>query len=208
MTDQNNTYKRDLIIQAGMQAIPYVGGSLSTLYFGTKQEKRFKRLETFYDELKSDIEKIRDDIPPLEEQDSEAFEAILEEINEKVERETKKEKIELIKGYFLSTLQNPITDDFDERKYFLDILSEMTMLECEVLRDIFIRASPIKIRTINKPQIDQYAIYGAINKLRSYGFLETRRGSFQFNGQQDEYLDDLVFMSKFGKKFITYVKIA
>ena len=40
--------QRDLVIQAGMQAIPYVGSSLATLYFGRKQDLRFKRLETFY----------------------------------------------------------------------------------------------------------------------------------------------------------------
>lgn len=40
--------KRDLVIQAGIQAIPHVGSALATLYFGRKQELRFKRLETFY----------------------------------------------------------------------------------------------------------------------------------------------------------------
>lgn len=39
---------KDIVIEAIIQTIPYVGGALSTLYFGHKQEKRFKRLETFY----------------------------------------------------------------------------------------------------------------------------------------------------------------
>ena len=32
----NGAEKRELVLQAGMQAIPYVGGPLATLYFGAK----------------------------------------------------------------------------------------------------------------------------------------------------------------------------
>lgn len=37
--------KLELVINAGLQAIPYVGGPLATLYFGYKQEQRFQRVE-------------------------------------------------------------------------------------------------------------------------------------------------------------------
>lgn len=50
---------RDLVIQAGIQAIPHVGGSLATLYFGLKQEFRFQRLETFYKEVASEIQTLK-----------------------------------------------------------------------------------------------------------------------------------------------------
>ncbi len=56
---------RDLVIESGMQAIPMVGGSLATLYFGYKQEKRFKRLETFYKELNGEIDAIKDKLPNI-----------------------------------------------------------------------------------------------------------------------------------------------
>ena len=53
--DLKGAEKRDLAIQTGLQLIPYVGGSLCTLYFGTKQEKRFKRIESFYRELAEEL---------------------------------------------------------------------------------------------------------------------------------------------------------
>ena len=98
--------------------------------------------------------------------------------------------------------------DFDERKYFLNVLTEMSVLECDILDFLYKQSQPTQIRSISKLDTDPYAIYGSINKLRSYGFIESRRGSYMMNGKQDEHLDDIVFVSGFGKKFIKYVKNA
>ncbi len=54
--------KRELVIQAGMQVIPYVGSSLATLYYGRKQEIRFKRLEIFCKEFAEEISDLKDKI--------------------------------------------------------------------------------------------------------------------------------------------------
>lgn len=200
--------KRDLIIQAGIEAIPYVGGSLSTLYFGAKQEKRFERLETFYAEIKEEIEKIQDSTISIDRQNAEDLGNLIEDLNEKVEQESKEQKITYLKNVLINTLKNTLTDDFDQRKHYLDTLSSMSLLECEILSFLVNQQQPVQIKKINKPGVSQYAIYGAISKIRSYGYLESRRGSFQMNGQQDECLDDLVFVSDFGKQFCQYVKIA
>lgn len=53
---ERDSLNKEVILEALMQALPYVGGSLATLYFGHKQEKRFKRLEKFYEELKEEDE--------------------------------------------------------------------------------------------------------------------------------------------------------
>jgi len=58
----NNKENTRLGIQAAIQAIPYVGSSIATLYFGYKQEIRFKRLETFYKSISNEIEGIKDKI--------------------------------------------------------------------------------------------------------------------------------------------------
>lgn len=203
----NENPNRDLILQAGLQAIPYLGSSLSTLYFGAKQEKRFERLETFYRKIKEEIESREGTAWNITEHNQEDLINLIEQINEKVEVETREKKLCYLKNFFVNTLQKPIKNDFDERKYFLDILASMSLLECKLLAELFKLQNKCQIKQINKPEIDQYAILGAINKLRSYGFLESRRGSYQFNGQQDENLDDMVFISSFGAKFCNYVKI-
>lgn len=193
--------KRDLIIQAGMQAIPYIGGTLSTIYFGAKQERRFKRLESFYAELASEVAAIRNQMASIEIHDQVALGAILEELNEKVEKEPTMEKREFFKNYFKNTLKKPITTDFDERKYFLETLVAMSLLECELLAFISTQAGSIQVGNIQKPDTDQYAIVGAIGRLKSYGFLMSSQGSFVVGGGQDNALQEQVRVSGFGKEF-------
>lgn len=193
--------KRDMMLQSGIQAIPYVGGSLSTLYFGAKQERRFKRLESFYAELASEISAISDQIASIDKQNAEALAAILENLHEKVEEEPSQEKRQFFKNYFKNTLRHPITKDFDKRKYFLDTLSEMTFLECEILSFLCTQSDPTSVGEIQKPNTEQYAIVGTINRLKSYGFLMAFQGSFTIGGGQDNALKERVQVSTFGIEF-------
>ncbi|MBU1339337.1 MAG: hypothetical protein KKD56_09735 [Acidobacteria bacterium] len=193
--------KRDLVIQAGMQAIPYVGGSLSTIYFGTKQEKRFKRIETFYAELASEVKKIRDQFAPIDQQNSDALGAILEELNERVEKEPTAEKRQFFKNYFKSTLRKPVTTDFDKRKHFLQTLADMSLLECEMLSILSTQQGPVMVGSIEKSGTNQYAIVGAISRLKSYGFIMSSQGSFAIGGGQDNTLQEKVQISGFGREF-------
>jgi hypothetical protein len=42
MNDKLTTKEKiEIAIQSGLELIPYVGGALSSVYFATKQEKRF-----------------------------------------------------------------------------------------------------------------------------------------------------------------------
>jgi hypothetical protein len=174
---------RDSIIQAGIQIIPLIGSPLASIYFGIKQERRFKRLENFYLELHQEIKGLEEKLAPLEEHDEEALIAIIEEIHEKVEREHVREKINFFKTYFKNTLYLPVKENnFDERRFFLDTLASMTFLESKVLAFLFSQNQLIRIGSIRINNIDQYAIVGAINRLRSYGFLITAQGAFALGG--------------------------
>lgn len=196
--------KRDLVIQAGMQAIPYVGGSLAAIYFGTKQERRFKRLESFYQELAEEIKTMSDQVASVDQQNKTSLEALIENLHEKVETEPTAEKRQFFKNYFKNTLRYPVTADFDKRKYFLDTLGEMTLLECEILAFLKNQAGPTAVGSISKPETDQYAIVGAIGRLKSYGFLMAFQGSITVGGRADNALDERVQVSSFGKEFCEF----
>lgn len=183
-----------------MQLIPYVGGSLATLYFGAKQEKRFSRLESFYNELAEEIQKMSESVASLEQQNPIALEAIIDSLHEKVETEPILEKREFFKNYYKNTLKKPVVNNFDERKFFLDSLAEMTLLECELLA--FIRSTPnILVGDIQKPGVDQYAIVGAIGKLKSRGFLIALQRTVFGGGGADNSLHEMVSISTFGRSF-------
>lgn len=196
---------KDIIIEAGLNAIPYVGGSLATLYYGTKNEKRFKRLENFYRDIKEELDKNPIDNSGFSNNKEEELENIITDLNDRVERETREEKRKYLKNFFISTIENQISNDFDERKTFLEVLDKMSVMECHLLSFVSKERKPVQIRNLTGADI--YVIYGAVNKLISYGFLETRRGSFMMNGAQDEKLDDLIFTSTYGKRFIEYIKM-
>lgn len=195
--------QRDLAIQACMQLIPQVGGALSTLYFGHKQEIRLKRVESCYAELVQEVESLKDRIAPFEEHDRGALVAIIEEFNEKVEREQVGEKVEFLKSYFKNTLMHPVTkNNYDKRRFFLDVLSSMTMLECEVLGILSGKRGVRRVSSIRVGEADTFEIVGAVGRLKGYGFLQSCQ---TLNTMEKEVrvrdLYEMVHISDFGVEF-------
>ena len=193
-------------VQSAIQAIPYVGSSIATLYFGYKQEIRFKRLENFYKELAIEIEGIKEKIISINRQDKDSFLFIMEELNERIEKEYRLEKIIFFKNYFKNTLKDPVTKiNFDERQYFLNILESMTLLESSILKFLInIENVPTEIMNIEFNGTDQYVIIGAVEKLKSYGFLESQTISVMIGTGQDNRLREKVRLSDFGIKFYKF----
>lgn len=213
MSDLNNSEtltvkeKFGIVVQAGLQLIPYgIGASLSSLYFSTKQEKRFKRLEYFYKKLAKDVKAIRGEdlaginekIKSLDEKDRESFAAIIEEINEKIEREHIEKKIEFFKNFFINNIIEPVkSDNFDESRFFIDTLASMTLLECELLGFIFKQNHSVEVISLQRDAVDKYAIVGAVTRLINYGFLE----SSEIRYTAENPLNDLVRVTSFGTRF-------
>ena len=197
--------KRETVIKAGMNLIPYVGGSLATLYFDEKQEKRFERLEQFYQEIKKELDEKPIDSSKFSDHNKEELENLIEDIHNRVELETREKKKRLFRNFFIQTIERPVNCDFDKRKTFLSILDSLSELECELLA--FLAKQTVQVQIRNLTGADIYVLFSGVNKLISYGFLETRRGSYTMNGTQDENLDNFVFLSNNGKEFVEYVKI-
>ena len=99
----NKSIDEDTIIEAAVQAIPYVGAPLATLYFGNKQEKRFRRLEKFYEELKEEMSKTPNVYKDITHHNADELSAIIEELNEKVESE----HLEFKRKIFKNILRRP-----------------------------------------------------------------------------------------------------
>lgn len=205
MSDKQATqFRRDLVIQAGMQLIPYVGAPMAALYFGAKQERRFERLENFYSELALEIAEMQESIKAVEDQDAATFEAILESLHEKIETEPTREKMQFFKNYFKNTLRAPVNGNYDERRCFLEFLSDMSMLECEVLAFIEARAGQVLAGSIQKASVDQYAIVGAIGRLKVKGFLIATQQALSIGKSMDNSLQEQVQVSPYGARFCKF----
>lgn len=196
----DKTVDRDTIIEAVVQAIPYVGAPLATLYFGNKQEKRFRRLEKFYQELKEEMSKSPNVYKDITQHNPEELSAIIEELNEKVESEHLEFKRKLYKTYFKKTMIQPVYGNFDERKLFLDILSAVTPLQIEIIVFLATQSSAVTSNTISKPGVEQAVILGSLAQLKNYGLIESTVNSIVVGGLNGS-INENVTLSKFGIKF-------
>lgn len=197
---EEDKFDKDLIIEALVQSIPYVGSALSTLYYGNKQEKRFKRLEKFYIELKDEIKSIGSKFPDISSHNPQELSAILEELNEKVETEHIEIKRKLYKDYFIKTMIHPVNGNFDERKLFLDILGALTPLQIELIIFLSQQSGAIIGSNINKPGIDKALIEGSIAQLKTYGLVVGALNSIVIGGRGNGIHENIV-LSQFGRKF-------
>lgn len=183
---------------------PDVGSSLATLYFSTKQEKRFKRIESFYAELAEEVRDLQERLAPVESHDQEKLASLIEDLNDRVEREHLELKRRYFKNFMRNTLLTPTNNNYDERKYFLDALSALSLLECEMLAFLKQKAGMVEVRTIQKPGTPQYAIVGAIGRLSTYGFVRTVQLSMTIGGGADNALAQGVELSDYGVRFVRF----
>lgn len=204
----NSREKIEIAIQSGLQLVPYVGGALSSVYFETKNEKRFKRIESFYEELSQKIEQSEIRLPSIDQHNSDELVALFEILNEKIEREHTQQKREYFKSFTLNTLGSPLNGNFDKKRFFLETLDQMSLLECEILSFLYSKQqqgnAQITVGSISKPGVEQYAIVGAIGRLKTYGFLSASTNSITIGGGDDNALQENVSLTTFGNNFVNY----
>lgn len=203
--DDGLTKKQKLenTIEAGLQLIPYIGSTLATLYFDRKQQREFNRIMKFYKDLSNELKGLKEKIS-LKNQDEGILVVLIEKINGKVEKEVLEEKIKYFKNYFKNILLYPVKDDYDEKSFFLESLSSMSLLEIEILKFLDSQNDFVQVGSIQKQGVEQYAILGVIGRLHNLGFLQSASKGMSIGGGSDNYLKELVRLSPFGRKFIEF----
>ena len=156
--------KLELVVNAGLQAIPYVGGSLATLYFGYKQEQRFQRVEKTLKEVADELQGIQ--IPSIEQHNKDELITLIDELTDKIEKEQLESKRILYKEYFKNILKTPTNGNYEERKLFLEVLEKITPLQIEIFQFLLVNDLAIQ-----KPGTDQSLIQSSILQLENYGLV-------------------------------------
>ena len=152
----------------GLQAIPYVGGPLATLYFGHKQEKRFERIEKTLEEVAKELEGVS--VAKIEEHNQDELMSLIDELTDKIENEHLEYKRKLYKDYFKHILKTPTNGNYEERKLFLEVLEKITPLQIELFGFIQTHENAIDL-TIQKPGVDNSLIRSSILQLENYGLV-------------------------------------
>jgi len=159
-----------------------------------------------YSELASELSTIKTQIVPIESQDEDGLISLIEQVNDKVENEHQEIKFQSYKKFMKNILTDPVnSSNYDKRKTFLDIIEHISIIELEILVFLYKNFGlTTQVKNISKPGVNQYAIVGAINKLKSYGFLRTAQGSFSIGGNNDNLLEEIVSVNEYAKEFIEF----
>ncbi len=189
--------KFELVVNAGLQAIPYVGGPLATLYFGYKQEQRFQRVEQTLKEVANELQNCQ--LPRIEEHNSEELMSLIDELTDKIENERIESKRNLYKEYFKNILKTPTNGNYEERKLFLEVLSRITPLQIEIFQFI-LRTPDVIDANISKPGTDISLIKSSILQLENDGLVIATLNSITLGGSQAGMPMRLT-VSEFGKRF-------
>jgi hypothetical protein len=201
MNDDKLTSKEkfEIAVQTGLELVPYVGGALSAAYFSTKQEKRFKRIESFYKELAEKVHRLEIQFPPFNVHDEESLTALIEHLNDKIEKEHSNQKREYFKNFFINMLRTPTQEsNYDERRIFLEILSDMTVLEFQVLLSF----SEEHKHLVTGLEMENEIIMAAKARLEAFGLLRANYMSMSFVGQSPVHKS--LHITKFGIDFINF----
>ena len=194
---ENEKQDYDIVINGAMQLIPYVGSSLATLYFGRKQEKRFKKLEQTIKELAQELQGIK--LPSIKLHNQEELLSLVEQLNDKIENEYIEQKRLLYKNFYKKILISPNINNYDERKMFLDILEKLTPLQLELLTYLIQQTQPTVDISIEHPKYPQATILGSLAQLKNYGLIKGFVNSISIGGTGG--IQENIVVSDFGRSF-------
>ena len=192
-----NKDKIELIVNAGLQTIPYVGGPLATLYFGYKQEKRVERIEQTLKEISSELKNSQ--LPSLEQHNKDELMSLIDEVTDRIENEHLEYKRQLYKEYFKNILTSPTNGNYEKRKLFLDVLKQITPLQIELFQFILKNPNVVDLQ-ITKPGLDPSIIRSSILQLENYGLVVSTLHSISLGGS-NAGLPMMLNVSTFGKEF-------
>ncbi|PFX53388.1 hypothetical protein [Bacillus toyonensis] len=200
----NTKEKVHLGIEACLQLIPTIGGAISTSFYGYQKEKQLKRLESFYNELLVEISALKVTMQNSSATpDMDELLSIIEDLNEKIEREHIEEKRNYFKTYFINNILHPKKVDYDNKKFFLDTLAKMTLIECNSMLHLYNEFGRVTIDFVMSGATNKFQKLGAMHRLQSYGFIEMEeRFKPGFNGDMTH--DTYISITDYGIKFVQF----
>lgn len=188
------------VIDASMQLVPVVGPSISALYFGHKQERRFKRIESFYKEIAVEIDRLKTMIPDISYHDPDSLRTILENLHDKIETEHVESKKTLYKSYFLKTMLTPVTTrNYDQRMTFLSTLERLTDTQIIIFAFLNNQSTPVIDKAITIDGVSDGLVQGSIAQLKLLGLVDAKLHGIVIGTNSS--INEEVQVSRFGKEF-------
>lgn len=199
----------DATIEAGIGAIPIIGGPIQTVYFGLQNEKRFKRIEAFYKQLNQEMETVKSLIPSsINKESQDQLLATIETINFEVEQIKNRDKIIYFVTSFKNLLLSVDQNNLDTEEYFVDILSSLRKVDLDVLIYLFRRPEVKSHGGISVPivgDLDRNMVSGILNRLVDFSLVRRNLMAMTIGGSGGDSSNYTYYISDYGVNFCRYI---
>ena len=137
LVQASKVYGNQTLLRVGINAIPFVGGSLDILLSSSGQSFVIKRIETFINELNEQVSQLTEDkINKNFLTTEQGFDLILKAFNS-ASRTRQQEKLRMYARIVNGTLTEGKDFEEDEPEMFLRIIEELTVKELRVARCLY-----------------------------------------------------------------------
>lgn len=221
LLEVSKAYNKQIIIRAGICAIPYVGGSLDILLSSKGQKIVSNRIENFIKEIQAEISSLKvDQINNDYFESEEGFDLIIAAFNSAV-RTRQKVKLNLFAQVIRSVITKDKEFDEDEPELFLKLIEELTVKEFRVAMLLYalretLKDDPENESLINKqndmtndalilsqqnPEFEYEELVSILVRLERTGLVKEMVGSFIGYGG-GKYLVNQLFI-----RFVHFLKL-
>lgn len=199
-----------IALEGAVASIPTVGPALQTAYFGTKNEKRFKRIEQFYKKLSEDVKKLSSQITTADEinQYSNEISQYMEKVNEIIEANSSFTKRSMLHNGFLNILKSPSEINWEQEQYFTSIVPQIDLTDIKLLlatknldQNKWIQIS--NVVEFFEGTLDKFYLTGLCERLTNLGLFEKRYGNINM-GSDGTTIETYYRITILGKEFLTF----
>ena len=204
------------VLKAGLATTPFCGG-IASLMSDYIPSGKMKRLEAFAQQLAADLNELRDQVDEGKILTDE-FAFLFEKCFRGVAENYQAERLEAFRGILVnSAIGTDLSDD--EKEYFLNLVTTLSVLHIRILRFMadpvsFLKAHGISLEQIHGgfsqffpvaiPGVDLEVIRSAFGDLYQYGLITTDKSIFT-TMTSEQGLDLLKNrVSALGKRFMSF----
>lgn len=188
-------------VKMGLSLIPVVGPALAMSYDEVNNKIQVDRLESFIAELSKEIQALELAVHNCI-ISNEEFGIVIEKIFKSVKDETNPIKREYFKRLFINGL---IINDVESYRIeiFIRVLSELNIVDIKMLRLLHEKRESIAVQSITDSEFSIEELYGSLNKLKSYGFVNITMSSMTLAGPQSRVKENAI-LNAFGQNFLDF----
>lgn len=185
-----------------LQLIPYgIGSALDSAVFGTADDLRLKRLESFLTSLAQDIRQVVERLgpdqrphPPFEFFRSDEFQYVFEGVLRRVNAEVAQAKLEALRGVLVSVIVHGERTPFEKQSSFLKTIDLLEPTHIRVLQLLVARSDRAEAERFlshhdicgelgARVEADVNFVYSAIDTLANREFILSGPIPFDANGR-------------------------